>query len=113
MSNGKEWHVKCFSNCNSHNVIYYLVCAFCEKTTYIGIAESLRERTNNHISCCRHGNGDNIFDNHVFNCAHTKNVQLNEPYFLLYIMMTLNDYNKLHAYESKFHADGLDTMNCC
>ena len=113
MTNGKEWHVKRFANCNSVNALYYLFCSFCNYTSYIGITDSIRDRTNNHISCCRHGNGDNIFDNHVFNCAISKEVPLIEPFFKLYIMMVVNDYSKLHDYESKFHYLGYDVMNGC
>ena len=93
------------------NVLYFLVCNFCNYHSYIGKTDDTRERTNNHISCCRHGTGSDKFDIHVFNCAKSKGMPLVEPFFKLYIMMVCNDYHKLLDYESKFHAQGLDTMN--
>ena len=111
MANGSTWNVKCFANCNSLNVLYYLVCNVCNRESYIGKSDNTRERTNNHITGCRHGNGSDDFDNHVYNCAKSKGMQLEEPFFQLYIMMVCNNYYKLLDYESKFHNMGLDTMN--
>ena len=114
-ANGTNWEVKCFINCNSNNVLYYLVCCFCEKqgdlTSYTGKTVDTRDRTNNHITGCRLGNSSDRFDNHVFKCAKERNLQLIEPYFKMYMFMALRDYNKLRNYESKLHAERHDTMN--
>ena len=67
MSNNQEWIIKCKITCRSANVIYYLKCINCN-TSYIGKTNNLRLRMNNHISSCKSGMSDNIFDNHVFNC---------------------------------------------
>ena len=114
-ANGTTWDVRCFINCNSLNVIYYLVCCFCEQqgalTSYTGITDDLRERTNNHITGCRHGMTSNKLDRHVYNCARARNLPANEPYFRMYMFMALSDYNKLRNYERKLHAQGHDTLN--
>ena len=111
MSNGTTWVIKCQANCSSLNVLYFLMCNFCDYESYIGKTDDTRERTNNHITCCSHGTGTDMFDNHVFNCANNKGLPLIEPFFKLYIMMVCSDYNKLLDYESRFHSLGLDTMN--
>ena len=110
-ANGTIWEIRCFVNCNSKNALYYLICSFCNNVTYTGKTDDLRERTNNHITGCRHGNSSDKFDNHVFNCARITHLQLAEPFFKLYVFMVLNDYNKLRNYERKLHAEGHDTMN--
>ena len=113
-SNGTEWSLKCFANCNSLNVIYFQQCKFCSIVTNIGKTGDLRERTNNHISCCRHGTGDDIFDRHVHECANFDGPSLPkslEPYFYLNVMMVLSDYDRLIGYESRLHACGHDTVN--
>ena len=113
-SNGTEWSLKCFANCNSLNVIYFQRCNFCSLVTNIGKTGDLRERTNNHISCCRKGTGDNIFDKHVHQCANFSGPSLPktlEPYFSLHVMMVLSDYDRLLGYESRLHACGHDTIN--
>ena len=110
-SSGKEWFVKCHVNCRSKNAIYFQICNFCNVTSNIGKTDDLRERTNNHISSCRNGTSSDIFDNHVFNCSKVNNVRHVEPYFKLYVLMVLNDYNKLLNYERKSHLEGHDTLN--
>ena len=111
MSNGLTWEIKCFGNCNSLNVVYFLVCNFCHEVTNIGKTDDCRERTNNHISGCRHGRTTDKFDNHVFQCAPKKGMELVEPYFKLYLLMVCNNYHKLLSHESNLHARGLDTIN--
>ena len=112
-SNGVVWEVKCYADCNSLNVLYYLVCNFCEEETYIGKTDDGRERTNNHISGCRHGRSKNKFDKHVHACAVEKGMDLleSEPYFKYHILMVCSSYYRLLAYESALHAKGLDTLN--
>ena len=81
------------------------------EVTYTGKTKTkLRQRTNNHISCCRSGKGTNIFDAHVFNCG-TKNKSLEPPYFQLYAFMLLSTEEKLLVYEKHLHRKGYDTMN--
>ena len=72
-SNKTDWNIKCYIDCNSVNVIYHLKCNYCNDTTYTGKTDTLRLRTNNHISACRNGNSTNMFDIHVHNCAAQKN----------------------------------------
>ena len=80
-------------------------------TSYTGKTDNLRDRTNNHITGCRHGKTSDKFDNHVYNCGKTRNLPAIEPYFKMYMFMALSDYNKLRNYESNLHAQGHDTMN--
>ena len=119
MSNGETWNVKCYADCNSWNVLYFLVCNGCLIESYIGKTDDTRYRTNNHISGCRLGHSTNKFDNHVHQCIkdngnqHGKHqgTDFSEPYFTMYIMMVCNSYHKLLAYESYLHSKGLDTTN--
>jgi hypothetical protein len=111
MSDGSTWEVRCYANCNSLNILYFLMCNFCNLETYIGKTDDGRERTNNHMSGCRHGRTTNIFDNHVFECAKEKGMDLIEPYFKMYILMACNSYHKLLSYERALHARGLDSLN--
>ena len=110
-SNGKNWEIKCFIDCNSLNVLYYLVCNACNLESYTGKTDNLRSRTNNHITGCRHGSSTNLFDKHVFSCSNKLEVPINEPYFKVYAYLKLSDYNKLRSYESLFHARNYDTIN--
>ena len=109
-ANEEIWNVKCHINCNSKNVVYYLVCYMCNAVTYSGITRTtLRLRTNNH-SCCRNGTGTKIFDNHVHPCG-IKNNCLKPPYFKLYAFLKLSDERKLITYERYLHRKGYDNMN--
>ena len=113
-SNGTKWELKQFADCNSLNVIYFLQCNFCNRETYIGKTGNLRDRTNNHISCCRTGSGNNIFDNHVYTCANTNGTNISEdlqPFFTFHIMMVIRDYDRLLSYESQLQTQGHDTLN--
>ena len=74
---------------------------------YAAIANSLRKRTNGHISCCRLGNSNDKFDNHVYKCKKNDD----EPYFKLWVLMEVNDISKLLVYENHFHKRGMDTIN--
>ena len=116
MANGFMWNIRCPVGCNSLNIIYYLICLFCNKESYIGKTDDTRVRSNNHISGCRCGTSSDIFDQHVYSCSGMEFLtkeekQANEPYFKLHIMMVCSDYNKLLSYESKFHALKMDTLN--
>ena len=82
----------------------------CQITSYTGRTNNLRLRTNNHIDCCRHGKGTDLFDIHVYNCG-IKNGNLKEPFFKLYVFMTVNYESKLVLYERMLHKRKLDTMN--
>ena len=110
-SNGTVWSVKCHVHCNSKNAIYHLICNFCNEVTYLGKTDSLRDRTNNHITGCRHGTSSDRFDNHVYSCSRRKNKPHVEPFFKLFVYMVLNDYNKLRNYERKLHLQGNDVLN--
>ena len=109
-ANKKTWEIRCHITCNSKNVLYYLVCNMCNRESYTGKTVNLRDRTNNHISCCKNGSGVDKFDNHVFKCGN-QNKCLNEPYFKLYTFMTVKDETSLIPYERWLHKQGFDTMN--
>ena len=117
MSNGTIWDIRCRPTCSSLNVIYFLICSFCDHESYIGKTDNTRDRTNNHISDCRHGTGTGDFDNHVHNCGKLGEIpeieerNKREPFFKLYIMLECSNYHKLLDYERKFHNAGMDTMN--
>ena len=116
LSNGQTWRIKMDANCNSKNILYFLVCYFCQHETYIGKTDQTRDRTNNHITGCRYGNGSNVFDLHVYKCGNLENLSIIErkqlePYFKLYIMMACKDYQKLLDYEKRLHMRNCDTMN--
>ena len=110
-SNGTLWDIRCHIHCNSLNVLYFLVCNYCSKETKVGKTDNLRDRTNNHISCCRWGSGTDLFDLHVHNCAKSQNKQLLEPYFKVYAFMALKDYDSLRNHERRLHLQGHDTIN--
>ena len=105
------WNVKCHIDCHSKNAIYYQVCNFCNKESNTGKTDDLRERTNNHISGSRHGNTSNLFDQHNYSCSRKLGLEPTEPYFKLYVFMTLNDYSKLRAQERHLHLQNHDTIN--
>ena len=105
-SDGRTWDVKCHITCHSLNVLYFLVCNFCNTETKLGKTDNLRNRTNNHRSGCREGRGSDIFDNHVFNC---KGPTLREPLFRMYVLMACSNYDKLLNIERRLHLKGLDT----
>ena len=109
-SNGKEWIVRNHIDCNSINVIYYLICNACKKTTYCGKTNCLRKRLNNHKSSCLSGKSSDIFDNHVFNCIKISKQQP-KPLFLVHAFMQLNDERNLLSYENHLHLKSVDTLN--
>ena len=111
-SNGSSWDVKCHATCNSKNVLYFLICYFCNSTSYTGKTDDFRPRTNDHISKIRKGKSTNQFDIHVHQCAKkAKKATMVEPFFKAYIFMVVSDYNKLLNLERKLHLAGHDTLN--
>ena len=80
--------------------------------TYTGKTVNLRLRSNNHISSCRLGNNDDIFDLHVFNCMKEHSSIPIEPYFHIYAFMSLGKEELLLPYEKLIHKKGFDTFNC-
>ena len=109
LSNGNTWYIKCNIDCNSTNVIYYLVCNFCKLTTYCGKTNNLRLRTNNHKSSCLSGKSSDIFDNHVFECK--RKYSNDGPLFNIYCFMSLKEERNLLSYEKYLHSQCVDTMN--
>ena len=107
LANGTIWKVPTHITCNSKKVIYFLKCNTCDWFSYLGKTNILRKRTNNHISCGKSGKGKNRADKHFFVC----NKDHQEPLFQLYVLMELNDYDKLRVYEDDFHKRGFDTCN--
>ena len=108
-SAGIEWEVRSHATCHSKCVIYFLKCAICNQATYLGQTNNFRDRTNNHISSCRTGNGTDIFDKHVHSC--NKGVNKKEPLFKAWIMMEVSSHDKLHEMELFLQRRGHDTMN--
>ena len=109
VSNGTKWVVKCHISCRSLNVIYFLTCNYCKVTTKLGKTDHLRNRTNNHRTGCRNGEGSDIFDNHVFGCRSSLGLPKKEPEFLMNCLMACSDYQKLLSYERAMHLKGFDT----
>ena len=107
VENGSIWKVPNHITCNSKNVAYFLVCCGCDSFSYLGITNELRKRTNVHISCGKSGKSTNRADKHFFAC---KKDHL-DPLFKLYVLLELNDYDKLRVYEDDFHKRGFDTCN--
>ena len=109
-ANGYIWKIRCFINCKSRNVLYYLKCNMCNgAVTYTGKTNIIRPRTNNHITCCRNGTGSDKFDKHVYNCG-IRNNCLKEPFFKLYAFAKLSDENQLLAFEKCLHRKQYDTI---
>ena len=66
VANGSEWCIKGHITCNSKNVVYYVVCAFCMgKVSKTGKTNNFRLRMNNHISECKSGETSDLFALHV------------------------------------------------
>ena len=107
VDNGVIWHVPSHITCHSKLVCYYQICLGCNKCSNVGKTNNLRLRTNVHISSCKSGVTTDKFDSHVFICKKDHA----EPLFKLYILLELNDYNKLLVYEDYFHKQGFDTLN--
>ena len=107
VENGTIWTVPNHITCNSKNVSYFLRCKGCDSFSYLGITNDLRKRTNVHISCGKSGKSTNRADKHFYAC---KTDHL-DPLFELYVLMELNDYEKLRVYEDDFHKRGFDTCN--
>ena len=111
-SNNVLWTIKSHISCNSKNVLYYLKCVCCNfQSTYTGKTVNLRLRSNNHISSCRLGNNDNVFDLHVFKCMKEHNIYC-EPYFHIYAFMSVSKEELLLPYEKLLHKKSFDTFNC-
>ena len=79
--------------------------------TYIGKTwQKLRGRSNDHITKCKSGKGNNKFDGHVYSCG-IKNKRLVPPYFKIYAFMALSSKEKLLTYEKHLQRNGYDTLN--
>ena len=110
-SKGVTWDIKSHITCHSKNVVYFQICNMCTTVSNIGKTDNLRERTNNHISCCRKGTGSDVFDMHVYECSRKMGKEPVEPFFKLYVFMELTDYQKLRNHEKKLQLQGHDTIN--
>lgn len=110
-ANGKMWEIKSHIDCNSKNIIYFLVCNMCNSVSNTGKTEQkFRGRMNDHICKCKSGKGTDKFDKHVHECG-IRNNCLKPPYFKIYAFMALSTPDLLLTYESYFHRNGYDTMN--
>ena len=101
------WEIRSHITCHAQNALYYLKCLWCDATTktetYTGRAVILRRRMNTHISCCKLGNGTDIFDKHVFECRQ-KHPDSAEPWFQIYVFYTVKDPNMLDILDPKTFA---------
>ena len=113
-SNNETWNIKSHINCNSKNVLYFLVCNMCRTdnpTSKTGKTwTKFRDRLNNHISDCKTANTTDIFDLHVHECG-IKNQCFKPPYFKVYAFMKLAKPDKLLIYEKYLHDKGYATIN--
>jgi len=116
VENNFTWHIKKDIDCHSTNVIYFLKCNMCNgNTSYIGKTKGdsvrgFKVRMNQHISESRTGSSSCKFPQHVYDCG-LKNNCLNEPYFKIFIMMKLNNSDRLEIIERHLQLKGYDTMN--
>ena len=107
VANGTIWKVPSHITCNSKFVVYFLICNGCDTFSKIGKTNNLRKRTNVHSSSCKSGKTTDIFDKHVHACKKDHA----DPVFKLYVLLELNNYDKLRVYEDDFHKRGFDTSN--
>ena len=73
--------------------------------TYIGKTvgnhiHGFKTRMNNHITESRRGASTCKFSIHVFNCIKRNNRQLEEPFFYIYIMLSLQNKSRLESLET-------------
>ena len=73
--------------------------------TYIGktIGDDIhgfKTRMNNHITKSRSEVSTCKFPIHVFNCIKRNNKQLEEPFFYIYIMLSLQNKSRLESLET-------------
>ena len=112
-SNNTRWHIKSHINCNSKNVLYYLVCNMCQTNEPISkTGKTLTQfwiRLNNHISDCNTGRTSDIFDLHVHNCG-IRNHCLKPPFFKVFAYMKLSSPDKLLSYEKYLHNKNFATI---
>ena len=84
--------------------------------TYIGKTvgnhiHGFKTRMNNHITESRSGVSTCKFPIHVFNCIKRNNRQLEEPFFYIYVMLSLKSNSCLESLETLFQKRGYDTLN--
>ena len=65
---------------------------------------------NVHISSCRLGETSDVFDKHVFSCNNGQ-VGPEGPFFKAWILMELDNTQKLLTYENHLQKCGYDTIN--
>ena len=113
-SNKVTWKIKSHINCNTRNVLYFLVCNMCKTENPVSKTGKtwtrFRERLNNHISDSFTGRTSDQFDLHVHDCG-TTNKCLKPPYFKVYAYMKLSSPDQLLTYENYLHKKRFDTLN--
>ena len=101
-------------------IIIFIVLMFCiflscnscyGNTTHTGKTVDFRHKMNNHTTASRYGTSTDKFYKYVFKCSNKNNDVAKEPYFKVYIFMTVNNENKLLCYESYLHKVGFDIRN--
>ena len=95
--NDTEWQIRSHINCNSVNALYLLKCMKCKNqikpTSKTGQTVNLRDRMNNHISDCKLGGSSDLFDQHVYECKKQSDTPDAEPYFHIFLYMTVKKVN--------------------
>ena len=66
---------------------------------------------NNHISDCKLGGSSDLFDQHVYECKKQSDTPDAEPYFHIFVYMTVKKSEHLLTYENFLHRRGFDSMN--
>ena len=81
--------------------------------TYIYIRTHIHiyTHTNTHIVGYQSGVSTCKFSIHVFNCIKRNNRQLEEPFFYIFVMLSLKSNSRLESLETLFHKGGHDTLN--
>ena len=110
LANRKIWKIKTNITCCSRSIIYYLNCKFCMYKIYIGktVANHIhgfKTRMNNHITESRSGVSTCKFLIHVINCIKRNNRQLEEPFFYMYVMLSLKSNPRLELLETLWYIE--------
>ena len=84
--------------------------------TYIGkiVGDHIHDfktSMDNHITESRSWVSMCKFTIHVFNCIKRNNRQSEEPFFYIYVMLSLKSNSSLESLETLFHERDYDTLN--
>ena len=80
-------------------------------TTYTRKTVNFKHRMNNHIIACCYSTSTKKFDNYVFKCSN-KNEHVARELYIKFIILTVDNENKLLYHESYLHKIRFDTTKC-